>query len=120
MSWLRIVLGWLGLPTWILPVVLLAAAASVVGAAYLKGRMDSAGNCREAQLQAELATLQRDMAALKAADQIEAMLNADLEAERQKLEKEVADYEAALAARPDSACRLTPDDVGRLSGQRKR
>ena len=56
----------------------------------------------------------------KRLSEIEAMLTRDLEAERDKLAKEVEDYEAELAQRPDSRCTLSPADVDRLSGKRKR
>lgn len=115
--WLATFLGVPAWPIWV-------GVAGLIGAAFLttyaKGYLDARNRCQEAQLRAEIATLKRDMAALKAADEIEAMLTRDLEAERDKLEKEVEDYEAELAQRPDSRCTLSPADVDRLSGKRKR
>lgn len=109
----------LGIPTW--PIWL--AVAGLIGAAFLatytKGYLDARDRCQEAQLRAEIAGLKRDIAALKAADEVEAMLTQELEAERQRLAKEVEDYEAELAQRPDTRCTLSPADVDRLSGKRK-
>lgn len=114
MMWLRTALGWLGLPSWLLPVVLVSACLSALGAAYLKGRMDSAANCREAQLRAELAALQRDRDAAKEAERASDQMAEALAAANQKLQQEVDVYEKSLALRPDARCRLDDDDLRRL------
>lgn len=116
LGWLARLLAFLGIPTW----VPLAGLAGVIamGGAYVKGRMDAAQNCRDAELKAVIASMQRDIAAADQAKQLEASQQAELEADRQRLQKEVADYETALAMRPEPACTLGPDDIDRLSGKR--
>jgi hypothetical protein len=84
------------------------------GYAYVKGRADANAYCRAAELQAEIDTLKRDMAAWKAADEIEAMLQADIDAERKSLEDKVVEYELELLSRPDDRCTLGPGDIERL------
>lgn len=119
LSWLLRALAFLGIPPW-LPVAGLAGVLAI-GGAYVKGRMDATANCHEAELRAVIASMQRDIAANEQARSLEAAQAAELEAQRQKLEQEVADYEAALKARPaEPACTLTDDDIGRLHGKRKR
>jgi len=101
-----------------MPYLLLAGVAAFLAfgtSAYIKGRADANASCRAAELQAEVDRLKRDMNAWKAADAVEKMLDADLEAERQELERKVADYELELLARPDGRCTLGADDVKRLS-----
>jgi hypothetical protein len=98
----------------------LALAIGGAGVAYVKGYNNARLQCREAELQAELDTLKRDLAAWKAADAVEAMLEADLAAERKSLEEKVAEYELELQSRPDARCSLTDDDVRRLRLERGR
>lgn len=109
-------LAFLGIPKW-LPLAGIAGAVMLAGA-YWKGHSDAAQNCREAELRAEIAALKRDVAAAEAAHRLEAAQTKELEAQRQQLAKEVADYEAALKVRPEPACTLTDDDIGRMRGQR--
>lgn len=117
LAWLSRLLAVLGIPTWV-PVVLLAGALAV-GGAYVKGRMDGATRCHDAELRAVIASMQRDLTAQSQAQELEASQQAALEAQRQQLEEQVKDYEAALKIRPAAACALTDDDIGRLSGKRK-
>jgi hypothetical protein len=106
------------LPIAILGGILAAGAAGLAG--YHKGGKDAEARCDAARLSAELAAVRREFAAYRLADQVEAMLAKDAIAERDRLEKEVADYEQDLARRPDGACRLSDDDVRRLPGAAKR
>lgn len=96
-------------------------AAGLLGSvfAYIKGYGDAAQNCREAELRAELATLKRDMAAWKSADEIEAILRKQLESDAKELQDKVTEYETALAASPkDTRCTLDDRDVRSLDGLR--
>lgn len=106
-------LAFLGIPKW-LPLAGIAGAVMLAGA-YFKGHSDAAQNCREAELRAEIAALKRDVAAADAAHRLEAAQTKELEAQRQQLAKEVADYEAALKVRPEPACTLTEQDMKALS-----
>jgi hypothetical protein len=102
---------------WVLAALMaLGAAGSLAG--YLKGRADANGNCQEASLRAELATMRRDVEAWKAADRIEAMLQAEIEAENRELEEKVTDYERELQKSPKPDCRLSPDDIRGFDGLR--
>lgn len=94
--------------------IVAAAGAAALAWAYTKGRSDAEAACRAAELQAEIDTMKRDLAAWKAADEVERMLNGDIAAERDRLAREIEDYERDLAARPDGRCLLSPDDIGRL------
>jgi hypothetical protein len=104
---------------WILGGLIALGTAGTM-TAYFKGRADANANCREADLRAELATLKRDLAAWRAADEVENMLQRDLEAERKQLQERVSEYELELANRPDSRCVLDQRDVDRLRFDRKR
>lgn len=106
----------MGIPTW-LPIAGIVGALALAGA-YFKGHSDAAQNCREAELRAQIAALERDVAAAEAAHRLEVAQTKELEAQRQQLAKEVADYEAALKVRPEPACTLTDDDIGRMRGKR--
>lgn len=121
LAWVGRALSLLGIPTWV-PIAALMAVAAGAGA-YVKGRMDAAGNCREEELRAIIVSMQRDVSAQEQADRLEAAKLVELERERRDLEQEVADYEAELAKRPDEGCALGPDDLRALdgvSGHRKR
>ena len=107
----------MGIPTW-LPVAGIAGLLALTGA-YWKGHWDAAQNCREAELRAKIASLERDISAEKDARSLEAAQLLELEGQRQQLAKEIADYEAALRTRPEPRCTLTDDDIGRLSGKRR-
>ena len=104
---------------WILAGLLAAGAAGSL-AAYLKGRADASARCQEAALRAELATLKRDMAAWRTAEQVEDRLQAELESELREMEKKVGAYEKELSERPDSKCALDQRDIDGLRGNRKR
>jgi hypothetical protein len=84
--------------------------------AYWKGYSTAAQNCRDAELRAIIATQERDMAAWKAADEVEKQLQADIEADNADLQDKVKQYEIELAQRPDAKCALSPADVDRLRG----
>ena len=102
-------------PPWVMPAILITLAASGLGGAYLKGRIDAAANCHEAALRTQVANLERDIAAQKAADETEAAAMAALEDERSRMEREISDYETELASRPaGGSCTLTPSDIDRL------
>lgn len=119
LGWAVRLLGIIGIPPWL--AVLIAIGGSL-GGAFLAGHHVAANACEAASLRAEIATLNRDFAAWKAADEIEAMLDKDLEADRQQLETQVKNYEIALKTRPEPNCALTDADVGavgRVPGKRK-
>jgi hypothetical protein len=102
------------LPIAILGGIAAAGAAGVAG--YLKGSSDAEARCGAERLSAELVAVRREFNAYKVADQVEASLLEAAVADRERLEKEVADYEKDLGLRPDGACRLSADDVRRLPG----
>ena len=91
-----------------------ALAVGLLAGAYIKGHSDASAKCHDAQLRAEIASLQRDMAAWKAADAVDKMLQDELERQSADLQQKVQDYEAELSKRPDNRCGLSPDDIGRL------
>lgn len=100
------------LPWFVLGGVL--AAFSLSGAAYFKGRSDAAARCQEAALRAEMATMKRDFAAWKAANEADQLLQSQIDADRKQLEERVKEYEAELSKRPDSRCALSKHDIDRL------
>lgn len=115
MRWL---LALLGLPAWLAPVIFIAAGTAVLGGAYAKGRIDASANCREAELRSEIEALKRDIAVQKDADAFEDAAARESDADRARLEQEIADYEKDLAARPaDARCTLDGDDIRRLQPQ---
>lgn len=110
-------LAMFGLPSWMAPLFIAFFMATVVSGAYVKGRLDSASNCRERELQAKIAAMERDIrianqAETKAKDQIRR-----LEQEARQHDEQVSQYEEELRKRPDR-CDLTPSDVNRLRGNR--
>lgn len=84
--------------------------------AYWKGYSTAAQKCHDAELRAIIATMQRDMAAWRAADDMERLLQRELETQRNDLQDRVKQYEIELAQRPDGKCALSPDDIDRLHG----
>lgn len=95
-------------------------AAGLLGSvfAYFKGYGDAAQNCREAELRAQIATMKRDIAAWKAADEVEKILQNEIEADRRDLQDKVTQYETELAAKADTRCLLDERDVRSLDGLR--
>lgn len=94
-------------------------AASALGGAYLKGRMDSAASCRERELQAVIASMERDQkiandAAKRSMDKIR-----NLEEAAKRDDEEIAKYAEELKKRPDR-CDITPLDTDRLLRSQKR
>lgn len=99
------------------PVLLLAVVAlvfSAVAFGYVRGYSSAEARCRVEALEQEKANLQRDLhAAEQAAAEAERI--AQEEAERSAtLVERINAFEAELATRPDIACELSDDDVGRL------
>jgi hypothetical protein len=93
----------------------------LLAGAYLKGYMAARETCQDNALKAQIAAMQRDLAAWKAADKVEDMLTAELEADARELEQKVADYERELSKEPlDTRCTLNERDVDRLRGNGKR
>lgn len=126
MNWLRKVFAWgagavgLAVPAWLLPAVLIAAGLSTVGGAYIKGRLDASGNCRAAQLEAELAALKRDRDIAKHAEEFAGQMASELAMQNANLQKQVQDYAEELAKRPvDSRCTLDKRDVDRMRVNRR-
>ena len=91
-------------------------ALAMLGGAYWKGYSAASQNCHDAQLRAVIASMQRDISAAAQADEVARAQAAALDAQRQQLESQVKDYEAALKSRPDPACTLSADDVRALGG----
>lgn len=109
---LQAFLALLGIPKW-LPAVLAAGAFGMAGS-YFYGKHVAGQVCQEASLRTERDTLKRDLEAWKAADEIEAMLDKDADADRQELQKQVKDYEIQLRKRPPRNCTLDADDLRAL------
>lgn len=91
---------------------------SIVGTlgGYIKGYGDAASKCQNAQLQAKIDSMQRDVDANKVADDINKMLQDSLEKENADLQQKVQDYAVYLALHPDTKCTLSDDDVVRMRG----
>lgn len=114
------VLAFVGLPSWLAPVLIAGMIAGGMGGAYIKGRLDSASNCREAAVRAQLQAMERDRAIAISISEEAVKKTAELAAEVNKREAEVDRYEAELQKRTDR-CDLTPDDIkslDRLHGKR--
>jgi hypothetical protein len=117
--WLLRVLAWVGLPSWVAPLLIAGAIAAALGGAYIKGRMDSAANCRERELAAVIASMERDRQIALEADRKAKELIKRLEEQAKKDDEEIAKYAEELRSRPDR-CDLTPGDVNRLLNTRGR
>lgn len=91
-----------------------AIALGLMLGAYWKGYTSASSRCHEAELRAQIASMKRDLAAWKAADEIEKLLQADLARQNRELQDMVTDYEKELALRPDTGCRIDGRDVERL------
>lgn len=109
----------MGLPSWVAPLLIAGVIAGLLGGAYVKGRMDSAASCRERELQAVIASMERDKRIADAADQKSKEAIRRLEEEALKDEQEIAKYAEELKSRPDG-CSLTPSDVNRMRYNRGR
>ena len=113
MSALLRFLAWVGLPSWVAPLLIVGLITSALGGSYMKGRMDSSANCREKELLAQIAAMERDRKIADLATTNLAAYVKQLEDEAAKMDQEVAKYEEELKSRADR-CALTPDDVNRL------
>lgn len=91
-------------------------ALAMLGGAYWKGYSTASANCHDAQLLAQIASMQRDVAAADQAREVERAQTAAIEAQRQQLETQVNDYAEALKARPEPGCALSPADIDALGG----
>lgn len=88
--------------------------AGLAAGAYWKGYSTAAGNCRDAELRAQIAAMERDLAAWKAADDVEKLLQQELNEQNADLQDKVKEYELELAQRPDAKCALDAHDIERL------
>lgn len=113
MSALLRFLAWLGLPSWVAPLLIIGLITSALGGSYMRGRMDSSANCREKELLAQIAAMERDRKIADLATTNLAAYVKQLEDEAIKMDQEVSKYEEELKSRADR-CALTPDDVNRL------
>jgi hypothetical protein len=96
-------------------------ALGLLTGAYFKGYWAAREACQDSALKAQIASMQRDLAAWQAADKVEAMLNDEIEASNRELEKKVQEYEDELSKRPvDGRCTLDQRDVDGLRGNGKR
>jgi len=95
---------------------LCAAVVSLglIGAAYIKGRMDRAALDQSAALRATVASLTDQLRQTQAVAESAAARADAREIETTVLNQRVADYEAHLAQRKDCGCTLGPDDLRRL------
>lgn len=116
--WLLRVLAWVGLPSWVAPLLIAGAVVGALGGAYIKGRMDSAASCRERELLAVVASMERDKRIAELADQEAKKVIHKLEEEARKDNEEIAKYAEELRGRPDK-CSLTPSDVNRVYNTRR-
>jgi len=114
------------IPPWLFPILMnrytigAAVGFGLLVGAYLKGYVAARDACQDSALKAQIAAMQRDMDAFKAASEVEAILQAEIEAERNQLERRLSDYERELATRPDGRCILDERDIDglRLDGRR--
>jgi hypothetical protein len=111
MTW---ILSMLGLPTWVGPAIIVALIAAGMGGAYVKGRMDSSANCREAALQVQIAGMKRDIAMQEAADLVESRILEKLRTENAELDKLLEQYSEELLNAQTDGCDLNDSDVDRL------
>ena len=93
--------------------------AGALGGAYFKGRMDSTASCREKELKAVIASMERDRKIALDADKRSKDTIQKLEENARKDDEEIAKYAEELKSRPDR-CDLTPDDVDRMYNARER
>lgn len=100
-------------------VIGLLLIVGLVTGAYFKGKSVAEANCHDAELQAKIATMQRDLTAWKAAGEIDTMLQKQLESDNQELQDKVTEYATDVATAPaDAHCTLTDRDVRSLDGLR--
>ncbi len=92
------------------------ALSLAFGAGWLTAKMDARAERKIAELQAQNSALRADLRNAEIAADFAFQQTKAQAAETLTLEQKVASYEAVLAARPDNACALTDDDVGRLRG----
>jgi hypothetical protein len=100
-----------GLPSWLLPLIIAGAIAGFGGWAYLEGR--SAANARHelANEKAKNVTQAYDLKAAKEAATYDDQQRIDLESDMAARDMEITEYETRLAKRPDARCSLDDDDV---------
>lgn len=103
------ILAFFGLPTWVLPVAMMALASGVVGGAYVKGRLDANAKCNARSLQLKIDILERDALVQKRASKFEEDATADIATETERLERERADYAKLLPKKP--ACAFDAGDI---------
>lgn len=113
-------MAWLGLPSWVLPVLLAGAASIALTFAYMKGYSTASAKCEAASLRVKIESLERDIRNAKEAERLEAEELAKLQKLTDDLEAEVAAYEIELASKPDNRCSLDQSDIDRLRGNGKR
>lgn len=119
MTWLLRILAWVGLPSWVAPLLIVGLVASALGGAYLKGRMDSSAVCRERELRAVIAAMERDQKIASDAAKRSAETIRNLEEAAKRDDEEIAKYAEELKKRPDR-CDITPADTDRLLRYPKR
>jgi hypothetical protein len=91
-------------------------ALALIAGAYMKGRADRAALDESAALRASNAALVEQLdSTRKIADAANARAERAA-ADHAATTERIADYEAALARRPNGACALSPDDARRLFG----
>lgn len=119
MSLIIRLLAWVGLPSWVAPLLIVGLFTGALGGAYFKGRHDSAASCREKELLAVIAGMEKDRNIALAADKLDQQRMKELEDQAKQAEQEVNKYEQELRSRPDS-CSLTPADIDRMRNDRGR
>lgn len=119
MTWLLKLMAVVGLPSWVAPLLIIGIITGALGGAYVKGRMDASASCRERELQAVIASMERDKRISDVADQKSKEMIRKLQEQAQKDDEEIERYAEELKKRPDR-CDLTAPDVNRLLNTRGR
>ena len=94
----------------------LLVATTLIVAAYLKGRADRAALDESAALRASNAALVEQLKSTAAVAEAATARAERAAADHVATTERIADYESAIARRPDRACALSPDDARRLFG----
>lgn len=98
----------------------IAVAVGLIVGGYAKGHHDAASACHDGELRAQIASMQRDIAAAAAAEDTQKKLADKLAATNADLQQQVTAYETELASRTAPACRLDQRDADRLRGVKGR
>ncbi|MCT4654223.1 MAG: hypothetical protein N4A65_00275 [Cohaesibacter sp.] len=87
---------------------------SGIAAAFIAGWVQAGRQCRAEALQAKVTSLQNQLDISRKVQDSAVARSAEREKEKEELERQVEDYETALANRIDPSCALSVDDARRL------